>query len=65
MREKTAVSRKDLIAIVPPVRILDGVGVDIPPIAVPVHIHGTKNQLYRIRNHPYHHPPKHDELNFL
>ncbi len=56
---------KHLVASVPTVRILDGVGVDVPAVVVPVHVHRAKDQCYRTRDHPYHRPPNHDELNFM
>jgi len=42
-RRKITVSREHLIAIVPPVRVLDGVRVHVPTVVVPVHVHGTKH----------------------
>lgn len=63
--KKTIVSRKHPIAIVPRVRVLDGVRIDVPAVVIPVHIHGAKHQRYRTEDHPYHHPPNHDRLNFI
>lgn len=37
-RRKIIVSREHLVAIIPPVRVLDGVRVDIPTTVVPVHV---------------------------
>lgn len=41
-RENTAVSGKDAVAIVPRIRILNRVGVHVPAVGIPVHIHGTQ-----------------------
>ncbi len=36
--EKIKVARKDPIALIPPVRILDGIRIDVPAAVVPVHV---------------------------
>ena len=33
------ISREDLVAIVPPVRIVERIGIEVPIVAVPVHVH--------------------------
>ena len=42
-RRKSTVSREHLVAIVPPVRILDRVRVDVPAVVVPVHVDRAKH----------------------
>ena len=42
-RRKPTVSREHLVAIVPPVRVLDGVRIDIPAVVVPVHVDRAKH----------------------
>ncbi|MDP1625455.1 MAG: hypothetical protein Q8L64_06940 [bacterium] len=37
-RRKITVSREHLVAIIPPVRVLDGVRIDVPAVVVPVHV---------------------------
>lgn len=37
-RRKPTVSREHLVAIVPPVRVLDRVRIDVPAVVVPVHV---------------------------
>ena len=32
-----------MVAIIPPVRVLDGVGIDAPTVVVPVHVDRTKH----------------------
>ena len=42
-RRKPTVSREHMVAIVPPVRVLDGVRIDVPAIVVPVHVDRAKH----------------------
>ena len=50
------VSRNHLVASIPPIRMLNRVGVHVPAaiVGVPVRIHGT--QLLRMKYLPLHHP---------
>lgn len=40
---KTIVSGEHTVAIVPPVRVLDGVRIDVPAVVVPVHVDRAKH----------------------
>ena len=42
-RRKPTVSREHLVAIIPPVRVLDGVRIDVPAVVVPVHVDRAKH----------------------
>jgi hypothetical protein len=50
------VAGKHPVASVPLVRILDRVGIHVPAIAVPVHVHSAQHAHSRAKNHLYHHP---------
>lgn len=63
---KTIVSGEHLIAIVPPVRVLNSIRVHVPAVVVPVHVDRAKRAGYsRIQNHLYHHPPNYSGLNLM
>jgi hypothetical protein len=42
-RRKPTVSREHLVAIIPPVQVLDGVRIDVPAVVVPVHVDRAKH----------------------
>ena len=42
-RRKPTVSREHLVAIIPPVRVLDGVRIDVPTVVIPVHVDRVKH----------------------
>ncbi len=48
-REKTTVAGEHLVAGVPLVRILDRIGIHVPPIVVPIHVHRTQHQTVLMR----------------
>ena len=41
----TGVSGEDPVPVIPPVRIRDGVGIDVPTVAIPVNVHRAEHQL--------------------
>lgn len=57
LHSKITVAGKHLVIYVPPVRILNQIGIHIPAITVQVHEHGTKHPCcFHTENHLYHHP---------
>lgn len=48
-----------MAVVVPLIRILDGVSVDVPTVVVPVRVHRTFS---RTQNHPRHHSPNHGKV---
>jgi len=50
------VARHDLVAVVPPVRVLDRVGLDVPAAIVGVPVGVDRPESYRAPRHPFHYP---------
>ena len=55
-REKMRIAGENLIASVPPVRVVERIRLEVPTIVVPVAVDRPENAHFCTLRHPYHHP---------